>query len=630
MPEISNETPWARVQALPGEVVDQIAAGEVVERPAHLVKELLENALDAGATALTVDVSEGGRCIRVQDNGHGIHPDDLNLILKRHTTSKIRSADDLWRLSSFGFRGEALSSIAAVSNLRLQSKRQGEAEAYQVEAEFGKESKPDLINHDIGTTIEIRDLFANLPARLKFLKSAQAEVSAIRQLVKALAMQNPRVEFRLRVEGQLDFYAAVSGSFLDRVKSVLEQERIFLATGDREGMRLEIAFADPHVVQKTSRAIWFFVQGRSVQDRSLQAAVIEAYRGTLMHGEFPMVVVSLTVPADEVDVNIHPTKSQVKFLKPNQVFSFLHSTLRQALEEVLQPRKTVPTSVPETPRFDSPELERVQYQTKEMHSALSPQVREPRTAWTRASEAPPPAAVSLADLRAAGDRSLYEERPLDGKQESRPLSAAPSLSPVSPLAKGRWTGLQVLSQANLTYLLCQDDSGLVLVDQHAAHERVLFETLMRTWKSGQSEAQPLLFPLAVDLSGEGVEALESVRGSFEKLGLHWEILGPQTIGIMQIPGLVKEAALPGILKKVAEQVQDLGGSFEFEKAVHEIISTMACHSAIRAGQALSLDEMQSLLVQMDEFSFSQFCPHGRPVSIRYGWSELEKEFGRRA
>lgn len=671
-----------RVLALSETVIDQIAAGEVVERPSHLVKELMENSLDAGATSLSLDVADGGRSVTVKDNGHGIHRDDLSLILKRHTTSKIKSAEDLWQLSSFGFRGEALSSISAVSKLRVLSRRQGVEDAFQVESHFGRELPLDAISHDVGTTIEVSALFENLPARLKFLKSGSAEVSAIRQMVKAMALVNPTIEFRFRVEGELDFYAPKADNFFERVKYVLGEERLCLATAEREGARIELVFSDPHVVQKTSRSLWFFVQGRPVQDRSLQAALLEAYRGTLMHGEYPMAVLSLQVPPDEVDVNIHPTKSQVKFLKPQQIFSFVHHTLRRGLEDHLKPRselKADPVApMPQTVRFDSPELQRVQYQTKDLHMPLK--LADLQTAAADRKTIPnfaPKAVEKSASGGASGEvsgqsfsgasadsgarnnfnSSATGSRSADARQTADLFSESLDTSDLKPEVAqdpiptsysaasatskpqggseapvpnaGMWSRMQVLAQAHLTYLVCQSDQGLCLVDQHAAHERVLFETLSRMWRDGKGASQALLFPLAVDLSGEHLEALESVKEPFQKMGLVWELLGPSTLGIVQLPELVKETALPGLLKKVADDILEKGGSFEFEKAVHEIISTMACHSAIRAGQALSIHEMQSLLQQMDEFSFSQFCPHGRPVSVKWSVEELEREFGRR-
>lgn len=611
-----------RIQQLTDNVIDQIAAGEVIERPSHLVKELLENSFDAGATSVTIDVAEGGRFVRVTDNGYGIHQEDLALILKRHTTSKIREAADLWTLNSFGFRGEALSSIAAVSRMKVISRRRGHDRAFQVESQFGASEITDQVSHDEGTTVEIASLFENLPARLKFLKSPQAETTAIRAIIKSLALINPGVEFRFRVNGALDLFYPIADSFFQRSQAVLEEDKLIYKSASKDGMSLEITFSDPHLIQKTSKSMWFFVQGRAVQDRSLQAAIIEAYRGTLMHGEFPMAVVSLRVPPDEVDVNIHPSKSQVKFLKASNIFSFLYHNLRAGLEDHLQPRNQLrpnPAGLGESSeasvrgdvgssqplRFDSFELDRVQYQQKDIPAAQG---------------------INLSDHQ---DFAYQREAP-----SSRPPNFAPTANTLkaeaeAPPKQGAWSRLQVLAQAHLTYIICQGDEGLCLIDQHAAHERVLFESLSQGWARGEIASQGLLFPLAIDLTSEHLEALDLVKESFQRMSLVWEVLGPQTIGIVETPSLVKESALPALLKKVAEDIIERGGSFEFEKAAHDIFSTMACHSAIRAGQALSLPEMVALLKEMDEFAFSQFCPHGRPVSVRWSVPELEREFGRR-
>lgn len=635
-----------RIQQLADNVIDQIAAGEVVERPSHLVKELLENSFDAKATSISIDVAQGGRFVKVSDDGSGIHPEDLALMLKRHTTSKIVQAQDLWSLASFGFRGEALSSIASVSRLKVSSRRKGQETGYQVSSEFGREEPADEVAHGQGTTVEVTDLFENLPARLKFLKSPQAEVTAIRNLIKALALSKPSIEFRFRVEGELDLYYPKADGLLQRAQQVIGEERLILRRGERDGMRIEAVFSDPHVIQKTSKAIWFFVQGRSVQDRSLQAALLEAYRGTLMHGEFPVAVVSLDVPPAEVDVNIHPTKSQVRFLKSSTVFSFVYHTVRSGLEEHLQPQKeqglesfseapsqTFSAPVPATANlaFKSHDLERVQYQKKEMHSPLSLTDLQ-RAAQSRNSGADESVSETESGLRSFNFNTSSSSEVRTPASSSSSSSMSPAVATGGHSANptgGTWSRMQVLAQAHLTYLVCQSDQGLCLVDQHAAHERILFESLSQAWALGKMPAQPLLFPLAVDLSAEQIEALDTQASHFARMNLVWESLGPQTLGLTQVPAFVKESALPGLLKKVADDILDKGGSFEFEKAVHEIFSTLACHSAIRAGQALSLAEMQSLLEQMDEFSFSQFCPHGRPVSVKWSLPELEREFGRR-
>lgn len=597
----------SEIRALPEEVINQIAAGEVVERPAHLVKELIENSLDAGAKTITVDVFNGGRGVRVLDDGRGIPTAELPLALKRFTTSKIQQAEDLWALSSFGFRGEALASIAAVSKLRLQSRTEKNSEASLLESEFGTASKPVLVAGPVGTEITVSELFENVPARLKFLKSSSSEVGAIKNVIKAMALAHHQVTFRLRNESELlSFYPTVPNK-RQRVEQILETPGLIYNERTEYGVTLQAVFANPNVTQKTSKGLWFFAQGRWIQDRTLQAAVIEAYRTTLMHGEYPLAVVWVEVPSDEIDVNIHPTKSQVKFLNQSKIFRLVGQTIRPELEKFQMAKSfSPPVATPMT--FESLEVSRTQYQTKNFQPVQS----------------------SLAQTSNFSEsKEIDSLEPQSGSQPHGLMTAVNPSSDREPKIKGPWGQLQIIGQSHLTYLITQSRDQLVIVDQHAAHERVLFETIMQGWRDGNIDRQSLLFPLTVDLGSDKVEALMSVKADFERLGLAIETMGPATLGVSSTPSFLKESALPQILDQVAVEILDLGGSFSFEKKVIDLAATMACHSAIRAGQSLSLPEMQSLLESMDQFSFSSFCPHGRPVSINKSLVDIEKDFGRR-
>jgi DNA mismatch repair protein MutL len=308
------------IKILSSEVVDQIAAGEVVERPSHLLKELMENSLDAGATQIEVDVDEGGKKIRVSDNGKGIHFEDLSLVCARHATSKISDADDLWKLHTFGFRGEALASISSVSRLKITSRRHEATQAYALENHFGKEQKPFPAGREPGTTVEVEELFSNVPARLKFLKSDSAEITQIKSVVKALALANPAVEFKLKQQGKILLFFPFVPDLLSRAKNVLDIKDVFYVQREYQGYRLEMVYSSPQTTTGNSKQIWIFVQNRWVADRTIQAALMESYRSLLMHGEYPFVVIKLHVPESTVDVNIHPTKSQVKFVDSSQIF----------------------------------------------------------------------------------------------------------------------------------------------------------------------------------------------------------------------------------------------------------------------------------------------------------------------
>jgi DNA mismatch repair protein MutL len=606
------------ISVLSAEVIDQIAAGEVVERPAHLVKELVENSLDAGAKKITVEFSEGGRNVKVSDDGQGIPPRELASALERFATSKISQADDLWKLSTFGFRGEALASISAVSRLTLTSKQPGHELASRVISEFGQKSSVENVGGSTGTQIVIEELFANVPARLKFMKSVAGEHGQIKQTLKALALSHPQVEFQIFENQQLAELWPVAANRLERTKQILNLKKMYYHEKIRDGFQVEVVFASPHDVGRTSKNIWLFAQDRWIQDRTIQAAVMESFRNLLMHGEYPMVAVWVRVATDQIDVNIHPTKSQVKFADSQMAFRAVQSTLREALEKAPwlagittspgageAPAKSdgarpaaypVFEEHPQNLSFSGSSFQQVQYSKKSLDLDKLSQLAE--------------------------SRPRYE--PQNNPQSNSEMDSV--AEPDSP--KAAWSRLQVLAQAHLTYLVCQSADKMVFVDQHAAHERVMFERLMRNWQKGGLEVQDFLFPLAVDLSPAQIEALLLREPDLQKVGISVETLGPQTLGVTAAPAMLKESALPDALEKMAEDLLDNGGSFAMEKMMADLCARLACHSAVRAGQSLSHEQMVGLLGEMDEFPLSSFCPHGRPVSVEYPFHQLERDFGR--
>lgn len=590
----------ANIEALSSEIVNQIAAGEVVERPAHLVKELLENSLDAGGDQILIEVSEGGRNIRVQDNGCGILSNELDKALQRHATSKIRKTDDLWNLRTFGFRGEALASAAAVSKMTLKSFEKHEKKASQIHSKFGVISEVKPSSQSVGTEIKIEELFDNVPARLKFLKSETSEVSQIKAVVKALALANPTVEFKLICNGDLQLFYGKKATHLERAKDVLEKQRVFEAKGSYGSFKCHAVFSSPHEVAKTSKQIWIFAQNRWIQDRSIQAAVMDAFRSLLMHGEFPFAVVWLECDPSEVDVNIHPTKSQIKFQNASGAFKVVQNTLRHALEKApwienrvgVQAEAVLYSSkASENLRFDDHSFHQTQFKSKSYNPSLA----------------------DLAEIRIEAMPTHTNIRPVG-------IDA--------PLKVGYWSSLQIIGQAHLTYIVCQKEDRLVFVDQHAAHERVVYESLMKSWREKKFEVQNYLFPLAIDLSEDKVEALIQNQQTILELGFEIEQLGPAAIGIKSAPAIIKDSGLPLVFDNMASEILQNGGSFAIEKKVSDLFATMACHSVIRAGQSLSVPEMAELLKSMDQFTLSSFCPHGRPVSVEKTFVELEKLFGR--
>ena len=489
------------IQILAPDVVDRIAAGEVLERPANLIKELLENSIDAGATEVEVAFDKGGRDVVIRDNGSGMSSADLKMALKRHATSKITASEDLYRLHSFGFRGEALASVAAVSRVHLTSRPPGAEQGARLSADFGRAEDPVPVSAQTGTEVRVQDLFENVPARLRFLKSESAEHAQIKTTLKAMALAHPEVGVRVRCRGELIFHWAAGQSFLERALEILPVKRLFAGEATVEGVTADVLVGSPDETVRLNRNVWLFVQGRWVQDRGLTAAVMEAHRNLLMHGEYPVAAVRLTLAPEEVDVNVHPTKAQVRFRDPSLAFRAVCRAVRGVLERApwldgAAARPVAPLTAPEPPPpsssyeagaatlttlgFSAPEFDRVQFSGKSFPLAQT-------------FQAPAPA-------------------------------AAPTPAPTPQVFK--WADLQVVGQLNHTYLVAQSAEAFYLVDQHAAHERVMFERLMTAFREGRMDVQNLLLPLVFDFSLEEVEALHAHRDEVEKLGLSVERMGP--------------------------------------------------------------------------------------------------------
>lgn len=580
------------IEILQSNVIDQIAAGEVVERPAHAIKELIENSLDAGSTEIEIDLEKGGRSFRVKDNGIGIAPDQLPLAIARHATSKISEASDLWKLRTYGFRGEALAALGSVANVELISRPHGQDQAAFIQSEFAKIKPVGWRQHPVGTEMIVRDLFGNMPARQKFLKSDTAEISQMKNVIKAMAMAHPEVSFRVRHQGELLFFWPKQ-DWKIRVQEVLGQADMKEVFQEEGGYSFRVFFTDPSQVQAQSRNIWIFVQGRWVQDRALNMAILEGYRHLLMKGEYPSAALFVQGPPSEIDVNVHPSKSQVRFRDASAVFRQVYHAVYDYWQKT--PFKPVmsESAVASAPSARQPEFQQVE--------------------WKPAVEA-----------------VQYQTKKLNYETQAWPLkqSGQEKVEPTEVVESGRWSRLQILGQLNLTYILTQSDDRLILVDQHAAHERVAFEKLMKAFRNGVKESQVFLMPLVIDLTVEAVDALMSVQKELVQIGLEIDAIGPTQIAVGTHPVWLKESGLITGLKDLADEIVNQGHGFVFENKMGDFFASMACHSVIRAGQALSFEEMQSLLQQMDEFPQSSFCPHGRPVSVSWTFGEIERDFGR--
>lgn len=612
-------------------MIERIAAGEVIERPAQVVKELIENSIDAEATEIDVEVIDATE-ISVSDNGVGIPKDDLALAVERHATSKIISSEDLFRLRTYGFRGEALASLAAVSELSILSRFEKDECAYELKSHFGERLAIGSASHPAGTRIRFQRLFDNIPARKKFLKSSGAEIAQIRRTLKSFALCHPKVTFRLRNQGKLqDFYQKTSKPLL-RVQEVLSTKPLYHLLGEENGFRAEIYFSSPHEVVKTSQNIWLFCQNRWITDRTLQSAILESYRNLLMHGEFPVVYLNLTVPDDFIDINVHPTKSQIRFLDNRVVFRFVHEKLREALHQapwnsdrnvsaddasIDWPSRHAPQTPPEPNQWVNFEFTPASQQKD--RSVLG------NDSYQRVDFANEN--IQPMSSRLLFSSSAVSQQPQNGDTKSQ--FCEDLFSALGAPQGGFWEQMPILGQLRKTYIACKGASGLIMVDQHAAHERIMFERLQQSWKSGHaSDVQRYLIPPRLTLNSEAVEALNTLAEQWMRMGIELEVCGPEEITVNAKPTWLTDKALMGALEKCAKELVELGGSFRMEKRLSDLQSTMACHSAVRAGDELNFEEMKSLLKQMDEFPLSGFCPHGRPVSVEWSWRDMEKDFGR--
>lgn len=578
------------IQILASDVVDKIAAGEVIDRPAHLIKELVENSIDAGATEIDISFDHGGRSCTVRDNGKGMGASDLKLSVQRHATSKISRSEDLYNLHSFGFRGEALASIAAVSRLKITSRTTMVGLAHSLEVEFGQFKSLVESEAPVGTTVFISDLFESVPARLKFLKSDSAESAHIKSMIKSIGLANPQVQFRVRHHDQL-LYFFEKTDLVSRAEAILEVKPLFLAESSGEIIKVKALWASPQQTLRLNKGISIFVQGRPVTDRAMTAAIMESYRNLLMHGEYPQVVLFIETDPSFVDVNVHPTKSQVKFQNSQAVFRAIVGTLRRAIEQ-------------------APWLKSQEQLTVATPQKLNPPEEQTSTSFEFFNRAP----------------VQYREIEFDlGKTKS---ILRDSIPPVAT-EEAHWALMDVKGQLHQTYIVAESREGFFLIDQHAAHERVVFERLMMGFKNKTLARQPYLIPLSIRLSAHLIDELEPYFAQMKELGLSLERSGPESVSVCEKPSLLSDQAVTLAVEEIADQVSSNGGSFAWDRKVGDIFASLACHSVVRAGQTMSVEEMKELLVQMDEFPLSSFCPHGRPVSVKWTFPELERLFGRR-
>jgi DNA mismatch repair protein MutL len=583
-----------KIQCLPDVLINQIAAGEVVERPFSVVKELVENALDAGSSKVDIELEEGGiRLIRIRDNGSGISADDLPIAVQRHATSKIASLDDLECVATLGFRGEALPSIASVSRFTIRSRTPDQAHGAKLSIDGGKVGAVQPDAHPEGSSIEVRDLFYNVPARRKFLKTERTELAHAEEWLRSLALAKPSVELSIRHNGkELKRYRPISTPHarIERVSQVLGADfaaQCLAVDVEHNGMRLSGWIGLPTASRSSADQQYFFVNGRAVRDKTVAHAVKQAYADVLFHGRYPAYVLFMELDPRRVDVNVHPAKHEVRFRDGRSVHDFIYRSLHGAMSETRAGAVEARASLAQSFPADS--------------------------AWPVQYAAANQSAMSLpAQESMAHYQTLYGVAASDA-----PVHDAPAVD--QPLG-------YALAQLHGVFILAENASGLVMVDMHAAHERITYEQLKAAQQDDGIKSQALLVPVSVALSDAEAFASEQLAENLAALGFDVVRSGPQSVSIRAVPSLLADVDAKQLFLDVLSEFREYGASKRLQEAQNALLSTMACHSSVRANRRLSITEMNALLRAMESTERSGQCNHGRPTWVQLSKSDLDRLF----
>ncbi len=575
------------IRVLPENVATQIAAGEVVERPASVLRELLDNSIDAAADRIEIHIEGGGRKqVRVSDNGIGMDRDDLLLSLERHATSKVKTLEDLISIGTLGFRGEAIPSIAAVSRMEITSRTRNGISGHRLCIHGGELRSIEEVGTPVGTVTTVRDLFFNTPARRKFLRAVKTETYHMLETVSRIALPYQEISFRVRQGDRTLLHYPASKSEEERLAMLLGREsldRLETVEHTSGPVTVRAHLASPELSRSRGDRILIYINGRNVRDRMLTRAVMEGYGGRLMKGRYPQAVVFLAMDPGMVDVNVHPAKQEVRFRDGTTVFRAVTSAVDEGLH------RTGGVII------------------RSGSSASSGLERKVFPKESAAAESQPPVYIT-----------------------PNPAEKQPSALEAPPIQQSfRESAFFVIGQLGNTYILCQSEEGLVLVDQHAAHERVVYETLRKGILEGPLQVQPFLIPKRMELSAADAGALEEYADSLARAGLELEHFGGVTFLLRAVPALLVNADLDSLLKETIDRVRENHGEPDGGAILNEILSVMACHGAVRAGKPLSMREMSSLLDELERTDMPTNCPHGRPVSRKISWAELERMFKRK-
>ncbi len=624
-----------KIKLLSPRLANQIAAGEVVERPSSVIKELLENSLDAGATRLEIDVEDGGiKLMRVRDNGGGIDKDDLPLALSRHATSKIYELDDLEAVATLGFRGEALASISSVARLALISSTTEDSAGWQVIAE-GRDMETQIspAPHPRGTTVEVRDLFFNTPARRKFLRTDKTEYTHLEDVVKRLALSRFDVAFNLRHNNRAIYSWRAGDSQLEQERRVAQvcgpafMENAVHIDIERNGLRLWGWVAQPTFSRSQADLQHFYVNGRAIRDKLVSHAVRQAYQDVLYHGRHPAFVLYLELDPATVDVNVHPTKHEVRFRDNRSVHDFIYSSLHHALarvrpEDTLARRESFESVEIPGPNKTSGLNSLALAAPKTLQGIAAGEFRGQETIGFRA-----PVATGYQNTYrpSPAENIVREQMAVYGALHSSPLqnNALPEThsEDIPPLG-------YALAQLKGIYILAENAQGLILVDMHAAHERITYERMKESFSCGGIQTQPLLVPESIAVSEKEADCAENFHAIFTSLGFELQRAGPETLLIRQVPVILNRAKVEQLVRDVLADLIEHGTSERIQHHINEILGTMACHGSVRANRKLTIPEMNALLRDMEATERSGQCNHGRPTWLLQSLDDLDKLFMR--
>lgn len=639
------------IAVLPDNLIDRIAAGEVVERPASVVKELLDNALDAGATEISVLVEGNGTpLIRVSDDGEGVAAEDVPLAFERHSTSKIKDEADLAAIATMGFRGEALPSIASVAAVEMVSRPASEEAGCRYRVENGRKGVPTAAGCPVGTTVEVRDLFFHVPARLKFMKAPRTEIKYVTDVVNRTALAHPSVHFRLHHGGKrlADYVAAAR--LQDRVRQVFGDAGSDLAPFSLNGEHLRCTgFASQAPKSfSNSRYMVTFVNRRFVRDRLLNHAMLKAYDTLLMKGRYPATILYLEIPHAYVDVNVHPAKTEVRFRRQSELYETVLHAVRGGLRAAAEGASATasgwmpgqagpgrPSLDPGRP-FDSENVSGIENASglgnasdagdamgrENAPGAGNPYGPETRSPAPRTGNVHEPAQPYYAG-RAQPVLPLGPRRGFQETAPGLPAPAAPKSAEPGPFAS-----LTVVGQVLGCYILCQGGPGMVLIDQHAAHERIAYQRMHEDLEQGRIERQELLMPQVLELPVTEALVLEEHLGTLERAGFTLEPFGRNTFSLRAVPALLAQGDYRDAVRAIVSDLAETGHSAELHRGFQERLMTIACHSVIRANRALEKEEMEALLRELDRTEFATQCPHGRPVMVQFSRGQLERMFRR--